>query len=99
MKIIKLSLISIFSVCFFTPLMSHAGSFEEAVSQATIEIDKAKAVNYEWRDSRELLKKAEELNKAGKSDEAMQLVAEAKMQGAAAVAQAKLQSSVSGPRE
>lgn len=99
MKIKKLSLISIFSVCLCSPMLSHAGSFEQAVNQATIEIDKAKAVNYEWRDSRKLLQKAEELNKAGKSEQAMKLVAEAKMQGQVAVAQAKLQSDISGPRQ
>jgi hypothetical protein len=99
MKIKNLSCISVFGACLFTPLLSQAGSFEEAVNQATIEIDKAKAVNHEWRDSRKLLEKAENLNKEGKSDQAMQLVAEAKMQGELAVIQAEDQASVSGPRE
>lgn len=94
----KLSLIPIISICLFTPLLAQADSFEAAVEKAKIEIDKAKAVNYEWRDSRKMLTKAEKLNKEGKSDQAMKLVAQAKKQGEIAVAQAEIQSSVNGPR-
>ena len=98
MKIKKLGLISIVSACLLTPLSGHASDFDSAVKQANSEIDKAKAVNYEWRDSRKLLKQAEKLNKEGKTGEAMELVKEARMQGQLAVAQAELQSSVNGPR-
>ena len=98
MKIKKLGLISIVSACLLTPLSGHASDFDSAVKQANSEIDKAKAVNYEWRDSRKLLKQAEKLNKEGKTGEAMELVNEAKKQGQLAVAQAELQSSVAGPR-
>jgi hypothetical protein len=94
----KLSLIPIISVCLFIPVLAQADSFEAAVEEAKIEIDKAKAVNYEWRDSRKMLTKAEKLNKEGKNDQAMKLVAQAKKQGEIAVAQAELQSSVNGPR-
>ena len=98
MKITKPGLIAIVSTCLLTPILAQAGSFESAVKEATIEIDKAKAVNYEWRDSRKLLKQAEKLNKEGKTDKAMKLVEQAKMQGQVAVSQAELQSSVNGPR-
>ena len=98
MKITKLGLISIVSACLLTPLAGHANDFDNAVKQASSEIDKAKAMNYEWRDSRKLLKQAEKLNKEGKTEKAMKLVKEAKMQGQLAVAQAELQSAVNGPR-
>ena len=85
------------SACLFTPVLSQAGNYENAVQDANSSIDKAKAANYEWRDSRKMLKKADKLNKAGKTDEAMKLVATAQKQGELAVAQAELQSGVSGP--
>ncbi|NOQ88477.1 MAG: hypothetical protein GQ550_06085 [Gammaproteobacteria bacterium] len=92
-----LSLISILSACLLAPAISQAGNYEDAVQDANSSIDKAKAANYEWRDSRKMLKKADELNKAGNTEEAMKLVATAQKQGELAVAQAELQSGVSGP--
>lgn len=72
-----------------TPLSSMAASsFDKAVKEATAEIDKAKAVGNEWRDSRKILKEAAKAEKSGKHDEAMKLVAKAKKQGTLAVAQA-----------
>ncbi|HHJ36003.1 MAG TPA: SoxXA-binding protein [Gammaproteobacteria bacterium] len=97
MQIIKISLISIASACLFNPVMAQAGNYDSAVKEANASIDKAKAVNYEWRDSRKLLKKAEALNKKGKNKKAMKLVAKAKKQGELAVAQAAQQSGVTGP--
>jgi hypothetical protein len=97
MRIKKLSLISIISSCLLTPVLAQAGSYEQAVEEAKASIDNAKAVNYEWRDSRKLLEKADKLNQEGKTDKAMKLVAEAKKQGELAVAQAALQASVNGP--
>ena len=99
MKIIKLSLISVLSACLFTPILSHASNYDSAVKDATASINEAKAVNYEWRDSRKLLKKADKLNKAGKNKKAMKLVAKAKRQGELAVAQAEMQSGVNGPHK
>ena len=91
--------ISIITACLLAPLTpSYAISFSDAISAATTEIDKAKAVNYEWRDSRKLLKKAAELNKKGDSEKAMELVTKARKQGQLAANQAKLESGVSGPR-
>ena len=97
MKFKKLCLISITSTFLFTPVLAQAENYEDAVKEANASIDNAKAVNYEWRDSRKLLEKADKLNKEGKSDKAMKLVAKAKNQGELAVAQAELQASVSGP--
>ncbi len=98
MKSLKLSLMTILSTCLFSPVISHAESFEAAVQNATAAVDKAKAANYEWRDSRKLLKQASELNKDGQSGKAMELVEQVEKQGKLAVAQAELQSTVSGPR-
>ena len=98
MKIIKLSLISLFSACLFTPVLSQAGSYEDAVKAANASIEQAKSVNYEWRDSRKLLKTADELNKQGKTDKAMALVSKAKKQGEMAVIQAQLKAGTNGPR-
>ena len=98
MKIFKLSLISLFATGLLSPALTQAAGYEDAVKSANASLDQAKAVNYEWRDSRKLLKKAEELKQKGESDKAMQLVAKAKKQGELATAQAQLQSRVSGPR-
>jgi len=98
MKIKNLSIISVMSACLFAPVLAQAGSYEEAVKEAEISINNAKAVNYEWRDSRKFLKKADKLYKEGKTDKAMKLVKKAKMQGELAVAQAKRYSSVDGPQ-
>ena len=97
MKFKKLCLISITSTFLFTPVLAQAENYEDAVKEANASIDNAKAVNYEWRDSRKLLEKADKLNKEGKSDEAMKLVAKAKNQGELAIVQAELQASVYGP--
>ena len=99
MKINNFSIISTVGACLFISALAQASSFDEAVNQATIEIDKAKALNHEWRDSRALLENAEKLNKEGKTEQAMQLVAQAKLQGEQAVIQAENQAGVDGPRE
>lgn len=61
-----LSLISIISACLCAPAISQAGDYDDAVKEANSSISKAKSVNYEWRDSRKMLKQADKLNKAGK---------------------------------
>ncbi len=97
MKIINLSLTAVISACLITPTLSFADNFEDALQEANISIDKAKAANYEWRDSRKLLKQAAKLKKEGNSDKAMTLIAKAKKQGELALAQAELQAGVEGP--
>jgi hypothetical protein len=99
MKITNFSSIAVLSACLFSPLISQAGSFDEAANQANIEIDKAQALNHEWINSRSLLENAEKLNKEGKAEQAMQLVAQAKLQGEQAVIQAESQAGVNGPRQ
>ncbi|VAW51474.1 hypothetical protein MNBD_GAMMA06-921 [hydrothermal vent metagenome] len=97
MKIKNLSSISILSALLFSPVLAQASSYDDAVKDANASIDSAKAANYEWRDSRKMLKKADKLNKEGKTDKAMKLVTKAKSQGKLAVAQAEQQASVNGP--
>ncbi len=99
MKIKNLSIISVICTGLFAPVLAQAGSYEQAVKQAEISINKAKAVNYEWRDSRKFLKKADKLYKEGKTEKAMKLVKKANMQGELAVAQASRYSNVNGPHQ
>jgi len=102
MKIIKLGILTLLlataSACTSTSTKTYS-SYDEAAKDATASIDKAKSANYEWRDSRKLLKEAAELAKAGKSDEAIKMATKAKQQGDLAIAQAKQQSGVSGPQQ
>ena len=82
------------SICLFAGTQSVvADEWDELalkadIKAANIEIDKAKALGYEWRDSRKLLKKAKQLNADGDYDKAKKLVAKAKKQGQIAVTQA-----------
>jgi len=99
MKIKNRSIITIVSACLFAPVLAQAdSSYEEAVREATASLNNAKAVNYEWRDSRKFLEKADKLYQEGKTDKAMKLVKKAKMQGDMAVTQARRYSSVNGPQ-
>ena len=92
MRIISISTHGALLALLVTPLSSMAGSaFDKAAKDATAEIDKAKAVGYEWRDSRKILDKAAKAEKAGDHATAMKLAAKAKQQGIIAVAQAKEQ--------
>ena len=81
-----------------TPLTTIAGSdFETAKKNATAAIDNAKSAGHEWRDSRKILKKAEDANKAGDQAKAIKLAKQAEKQGLDAVAQAEVQKKA-GPR-
>jgi len=92
MKMNTLSAPALLLALLATPLSSIAGnSFNDAAKSATIEIDKAKAAGFEWRDSREILEQAAKAEKAGDHATAMKLAAKAKRQGILAVAQAKSQ--------
>lgn len=79
------------------PVTGMAGEFEDALKNANAEIDKAKALGYEWRDSRKILKKALKTKKAGDHDGAMKLTHKASQQGIIAVKQAQQQADVMGP--
>jgi hypothetical protein len=86
-----------FTTCLLAPFTASAGDFDAAVKQAEAEIDRAKSMNYEWRDSRKMLKEARELHEKGDKDKALQLAKAAGQQGKMAVAQAESQSAVNGP--
>jgi len=96
MKLSTLTLNSILgstlAILMAAPFASIAGDdFDKAFKEATAEIDKAKAANYEWRDSRKILQEAEKAEKKGDHATAMKLVNKAKQQGIVAVAQSKQQ--------
>ena len=82
---------------FMLPLTGMAGELEGAIKGATAEIDKAKALGYEWRDSRKFLKKALQAEKDGDHKKAMKLANKARQQGIIAVSQANQQANVQGP--
>lgn len=70
---------------------------QSSASDAKAEINKAKAMGNEWRDSRKLLKQAKAAEAAGDHEKAAKLIAKAKKQGLDAQTQAKSQMDVSGP--
>ena len=84
------------SLCLL-PVTTMAGEFQDALKLASTEIDKAKALGYEWRDSRKILKEALKSEKAGEHDKAMKLANKARQQGIIAVTQAQQQANVTGP--
>ena len=68
-----------------------------AASEAEAEINKAKAMGNEWRDSKKILDKAYKAMDEGDLETANKLIATAKKQGMDAQLQAKSQMDVSGP--
>ena len=98
MKISQLATLPAVFALLAAPLSAIAASdFESARQQAITELDKAKAVGFEWRDSRKILEQAEKAEKAGDHEKAMKLVNQAKQQGIVAAAQAESQKNA-GPR-
>ena len=71
--------------------------YTKAVNEAKAAIQKARAANYEWRDSGKILKKAAKLAKSGDYSKAMKLVLKAKQQGELAYAQS-IEQKDAGPR-
>lgn len=86
------------SICIVLGAASstHAAT-STAASEAKAEINKAKAMGYEWRDSKKILDKAQKALDAGDVKKANKLFAQAKKQGIDAQIQAKAQMNVSGP--
>ena len=81
-----------------TPLaLQAANDYEAAKKAALVQVDKARDVGYEWRDSRQLLKEADAAAKAGDTEKAIELAKKVEAQGKAAVKQAKEQKNA-GPR-
>jgi hypothetical protein len=68
-----------------------------AIMAAEHELTKAAAAGNEWRDTGDLVKKAQEAAKAGKYDEAVKLAGKAQRQSENALAQAEAQKNA-GPR-
>ena len=98
MKSPKMILASALLALAISPLAALAGNDYAAAKQAALtEIDKAKDVGYEWRDSRKILKEADAAAEAGNTEKAITLAKIAEEQGKAAVKQAKEQSNA-GPR-
>ena len=62
-------------------------SADKAISNAESARQAAIQVGYEWRDTAKLIKKAKELAKAGKTEQAMALAKKAEQQSLNAVAQ------------
>lgn len=64
-----------------------AEDYQEALADAKVAVQKASKVNYEWRDTGKILKKAEAAAKAGDFDKAVELANRAERQGELAFAQ------------
>ena len=75
---------------------SHMEASTAAV-EAESEINKAKAMGNEWRDSKKILEKANKALDDGDVETANKLIAKAKKQGIDAQTQAEAQMDVSGP--
>lgn len=65
------------------------GDAESAITAAKHELKRAKAIDYAWRDTGKLIKKAEAAMKDGDLDKAVDLANEAKMQSTLAIQQQK----------
>ncbi len=86
------------SICVLLATQSCATmEAQSAATAAASEIDKAKSMGNEWRDSRKILKKAQKALDEGDTETANKLIAKAKKQGIDAQTQAKAQMDVSGP--
>lgn len=75
--------------CASTDEVSDSTSAEQAISDAKAANAEAKAVNYEWRDTGKLIKKAEKKLADGDEAGAIKLANKAKAQAVIAVAQAE----------
>ncbi len=75
--------------CASTEEASDSSSAEKAIAAAKAANAEAKAVNYEWRDTGKIIKKAEKKLAAGDEDGALKLANKAKAQAVTAVAQAE----------
>ncbi|VAW50605.1 hypothetical protein MNBD_GAMMA06-1684 [hydrothermal vent metagenome] len=74
--------------CASTDEVAESSSAEQAIADAKAANAEAKAVNYEWRDTGKVIKKAEEKLAAGDEAGALKLANKAKAQATTAIAQA-----------
>ena len=72
---------------------AFAGAAEDAIADAKEAQKQANSVGGEWRDTGKLIKKAEQLLKEGKAEEAEKLAREAEAQGMLGYMQATSQTS------
>jgi len=75
--------------CASTDETSDSSSAEQAIADAKAANAEAKAVNYEWRDTGKIIKKAEKKLAGGDEEGAIKLANKAKAQAVTAVAQAE----------
>ena len=73
-------------------------TFQSALENAKAAYAKVDKVGYAWRDTKEMIDKAEEAVKAGDFDKAMKLIAKANKQAEGAYAQFEREKNA-GPRE
>ena len=76
---------------------ANKNDYNKAAADAKASIKKAADANNEWRDSSDMLKKADEAAKKGDYDTATKLANKAKRQGELAEAQAKAQANAGPP--
>ena len=79
------------TACAADSTSSGGGSAEAAISAAKSASDAANKMGAGWRDTGKMIKKAEELAKAGKTEEAIKLAKTAEMHSKAAQEQAASQ--------
>ncbi|MFP3873967.1 MAG: hypothetical protein ACLFQT_03790 [Thiohalophilus sp.] len=84
------------AACATGPSMTEQQA-NNAISAAKSELNKAKQLNYAWRDSGKMIKAAEKAAKEGEYDKAVDLANEARKQGELAQSQHNEQKD-SGPR-
>ena len=70
---------------------ANKSDYNKAAASAKAAISKAKAANFEWRDSGKILKAAAKAAKSGNYNKAVKMANKAKRQGDLALAQSKAQ--------
>jgi cell division protein FtsB len=85
--------LALFSGACITPASAAGMSAEQAIAAAKDAQKQAASVGGEWRDTGKMIKKAEELLKAGKTEEAAKLAEAAEAQGMLGYMQATSQTS------
>lgn len=101
-KLLFASVLWVFVACTATEekadtSQSSGAGFESVMAEAKSEYDKADKAGFAWRDTEDLIKKAEQANKDGDADKAMKLAQQAKRQALNALEQAARESNA-GPR-
>jgi len=85
--------IAVFSSAYLVPTNAAGMNAEDAIAAAKDAQKQARSVGGEWRDTGKMIKKAQKLLEAGKTEEAAKLAEEAEAQGMLGYMQATSQSS------